>query len=125
MRKKIKLALAASLAALMLTACGNAESGEEVDEALAANATELKIIASNFEFDQAEYRVKKGEPYKIVLENAQGIHGIEIKKTNVRLDNRKKSQIVTFDQAGEYSIVCSISCGPGHLNMKSTLIVEE
>ena len=126
MRKKIKTALAAGLAALMLTACGSADSAEEaVDEAVAANAVELKIVASNFEFDQAEYRVKRGVPYKIVLENEQGIHGIEIKQTGVKLDSRKNSKIVTFDQAGEYTIVCNISCGPGHLNMKSKLIVEE
>lgn len=128
--KKIKLALLGAVIAMALSACGSnedspANSGANVSSAEAANAKEVKLVASNFQFDQPEYHVKKGEPVKFVLELKQGAHGAEIKELGVKLDFNNKVQVVVPNQAGTFEIKCNIPCGPEHYNMKSKLIVEE
>lgn len=125
MKKTAGILLAAVLMMIM-AACGSNNNGnQEVDPDAAANAQEIKLVASNYQFDQTEYRVKKGETYNIVLENQEGVHGIEIKGAKVKLDNANSSHLFTADKAGEYDIICNIPCGPGHASMKAKLIVEE
>ncbi|WP_442601170.1 cupredoxin domain-containing protein [Paenibacillus sp. KN14-4R] len=85
----------------------------------------LKIVASNFQFDQAEYKVKKGEKLKVVFSNKEGLHAIEIKNLNVKLDKENPSQEVTFDKPGEYELHCALMCGVGHDKMISKLVVTE
>ncbi len=109
-----------------LTACGgnNAATNNTSGEAPAGDAKEVKIVASNWEFDQAEYTVAKGENVNFVLENAAGMHGVEIKGLGVKLDNGNPSKSIKVDKAGEYEIICNIPCGQGHIQMKSKLIVQ-
>lgn len=120
--KKTWLLVTAVSIALSLAACGKAE--DKAASASAANAKEMKIQATNFKFDQPEYRVKKGEEIKLTLENKQGVHGLEIKGLGVKLESGKLSQTFKADKAGTYEIVCTLPCGTDHLNMKSKLIVE-
>jgi cytochrome c oxidase subunit II len=84
----------------------------------------LKITATNFEFDQKEYKVKAGTNYKVSFSNKLGKHGVEFKGLNVTLNEGNPVQEITFDKPGTYELHCSIMCGPGHPNMKSVLIVE-
>lgn len=128
--KKIKLAVLGAAIIIALSACGSKEDsaangGANVNSADASNAREVKLAATNFQFDQPEYHVKKGEPVKFVLELQQGAHGAEIKELGVKLDFNKKNQVVVPNQAGTFEIICNIPCGPGHYDMKSKLIVEE
>lgn len=120
MKRMIALIFAASLIAV-LSACGGGGDNSSADE---ANAREIVIKASNYKFDQETYVVKKGEPIKLVMVNEQGNHGIEIKDFKVKVDARK-SQVFTPNKTGEFDILCSIMCGPGHDDMVSKLIVEE
>jgi cytochrome c oxidase subunit 2 len=84
----------------------------------------LKIVATNYQFDQPEYTVKAGETLKVSLTNKEGLHAIEIVGLNVKLDNTNKSTEVKFDKPGTYEIHCILPCGPGHADMKSKLIVQ-
>ncbi|MEK8127477.1 hypothetical protein WMW72_06065 [Paenibacillus filicis] len=84
----------------------------------------LKFVASNFKFDQAEYKVKAGEKLTVSLLNKEGLHAMEIVGTTVKLDNNTKSTEFTFDKPGEYEVHCTLPCGPGHAEMKTKLIVE-
>lgn len=84
----------------------------------------LKITATNYEFDQKEYKVKAGTNYKISFSNNLGNHGVEFKGLDVKLDKDTPVTEVTFDKPGTYELHCSIMCGPGHPNMKSVLIVQ-
>ncbi|WP_281886741.1 cupredoxin domain-containing protein [Paenibacillus sp. YYML68] len=90
----------------------------------AAAGPSLKLAASNFKFDQAEYTIKAGEKVTVSLINKEGLHAVEIKDTNVKLDNNNKSMEYTFDKPGEYEIYCSLPCGTGHADMKAKLIVQ-
>jgi cytochrome c oxidase subunit II len=84
----------------------------------------LKFVASNYKFDQAEYKVKAGEKMTVSLQNKEGLHAMEIVGTSVKLDNNNKSVEFTFDKPGEYEVHCILPCGPGHAEMKTKLIVE-
>jgi cytochrome c oxidase subunit 2 len=89
-----------------------------------ASGQNITLKASNFKYEQAEYKVKKGEPVTITLQNAQGMHGAAIKDFGVDLKKEGESKTFTPDKTGSFPIVCSIMCGAGHADMKATLIVE-
>ncbi|WNR43608.1 cupredoxin domain-containing protein [Paenibacillus roseipurpureus] len=90
----------------------------------AAGGQQVTLKTTNFSFDKTEYRVKKGEPVTITLDNSQGIHGAAIKEFGINLNNENKTVTFTPDKAGSFPINCSVMCGSGHANMKTTLIVE-
>ncbi|KLU53601.1 cytochrome C oxidase subunit II [Paenibacillus sp. FSL P4-0176] len=123
--------LAACMLILVLTACGgvkqSAESGSNGSDADAGvtASEELVIKASNYEFDQPEYHLKKGVPVNIVYKNENGNHGILVPELNLQLDTRNSSKVITPDKVGEFEMSCSVFCGSGHSSMISKIIVEE
>ncbi|TVY09476.1 cupredoxin domain-containing protein [Paenibacillus cremeus] len=130
MKKGIVIAFLICLV-IALSACGKSEAPKASQAAStaagagdAAGTAELKLQAKNFEFDQKEYKVKKGQTVNVALENKEGLHGVEIKGLNVKLDNNTKTASFKADKAGTYDIICTVPCGAGHINMKSKLIVE-
>ncbi|WP_274364424.1 hypothetical protein [Paenibacillus thermotolerans] len=94
-------------------------------EDLEAAANSVTITASNFQFDQEEYKVELGSKKTIRLVNEQGLHGIAIKELGVELQGAKLEQEVTFDKPGTYEIHCIVLCGPGHGDMVAKLTVAE
>ncbi|ANE45026.1 hypothetical protein SY83_00020 [Paenibacillus swuensis] len=118
--KKLLLTLILTIMfSVVVSACGTAKEAEPVPD----NAKEIKIVATNFEFDQQEYRAKKGETVNFVLDSAAGSHGVKINGLDVNL-MMNRNKVVTLTEAGTYEIECSIMCGTGHSQMKSKLIVE-
>lgn len=125
-----KSAMAGSLLlALLLTACGangNGNSGS-ANNAAASNLTadeEIVITATNYSFDQPEYRIKQGVPVKITFVNESGNHGILIPEMKLRLDAKNSSKVVLPEKAGTYEMTCAIMCGSGHSGMTAKIIVE-
>lgn len=94
----------------------------EQDKKEAGNT--IKITASNFQFNEPEYKVKKGETWTLKFSNKDGVHAMEIKGLDVKLDKANTSKEVTFDKPGTYELVCSLMCGAGHADMHSTFVVE-
>ncbi|MGF9698094.1 MULTISPECIES: cytochrome C oxidase subunit II [Paenibacillus] len=130
MMKKTMAWLAACMLILVLAACGggkqSAGSGSSGDTDAGVTASEeLVIKASNYEFDQPEYHLKKGVPVNIVYENVNGNHGILVPELNLRLDTKNSSKVITPDKVGEFEMSCSVFCGSGHSSMISKIIVEE
>ena len=115
-------------AALIATGCGGGGKDDKADASqatgqAAGDAKAITINAKNFEFDQKEIRVKKGETISITLKNTQGNHGLMIEGYDKEI---KADKTVTFtaDKAGEFKFECSIMCGAGHKDMMGKLIVE-
>lgn len=111
---------------LVLAACGANNNAEETGSAVeepSTAASEIVIKASNWEFDQAEYKIKKGEATKISVEAKSGIHGIEIEDLGVKIQTGD-SEVITINDPGTYTFFCNIMCGAGHSKMKSTIVVE-
>lgn len=123
--KKIMMLLLAVSMMIALSACGggNNAANDAEPAADAGNAQQVTLTATNFQFDQAEYKVKAGEAVTLTLDSKDGVHGAEIKGLDVNLGPDKKTQTVT-PKAGTYEIVCSVPCGSGHTDMKASLIVE-
>lgn len=124
--KKLSVLLLSAVLVAALSGCGGGSKDSAAGDngSSGAPAQEITIKAKNFEFDQPEYHVKKGQPVKITLVNDQGNHGIEIKEFKVNLNGSKNSATFTPDKTGTFDIRCSVICGSGHATMASKLIVE-
>ncbi len=116
--------LVACMLILVLAACGSSKDSEASEPEVTASE-QLVIKASNYKFDQPEYRLKKGVPVKIVYENVNGNHGLLVPEFNLRLDTQKSSKVIVPDKVGEFEMSCSVFCGSGHSSMISKIIVEE
>ncbi|NBI28105.1 cupredoxin domain-containing protein [Chengkuizengella marina] len=122
--KKMLILITILAIALTAAACAASEdSSNAAVETSSADAKELKIIASDFAFDQTEYKVAVGEPVNFSIENADGFHAFKIKKLGIEIDQGSSKQF-TINEPGTYEIRCSIQCGSGHNEMVSTLVVE-
>ncbi|MDQ0110984.1 cupredoxin domain-containing protein [Paenibacillus harenae] len=130
MKKWLLFASALCLVAV-LAACGaksdnqesnNAGNGEAVAADSGATGEEVVITASNWEFDQKEYKIKAGEATNITLKSTDGVHGVKIDKVDNIANGQTKT--VTVAEPGTYEMICSVPCGNGHRQMKATLVVE-
>lgn len=131
--RKIMFGSGALLAvALFTAACGGGNGGDSAPSSSAPAASQpaaggethaITLTAKNFEFDQTEIKVKKGETVSITLKNGQGNHAVKIEGYDQEV---KANKTVTFtaDKAGEFKFFCSIMCGAGHNDMVGKLIVE-
>ncbi|GAB6926817.1 hypothetical protein JCM10914A_08000 [Paenibacillus sp. JCM 10914] len=126
MRKGMALLISCMLL-FVLAACGGEEpqGNSGITDTGVAPEAELVIKGTDFEFDQAEYHLKKGVPVQITYENEKGNHGIMIPALGLQLDRKNNTTVVTPDKAGEFEVSCSIMCGAGHSQMISKIIIEE
>lgn len=112
---------------ILLTACG-AGKNEMVQSAPSEEsktvANEVVIKATNWKFDKAEYRIKKGEAVKLTLDSDSGVHSIAFKGLGIKELRSGDSEVVAINEAGTYELFCNTMCGSGHANMKAKLIVE-
>ncbi|SDX80081.1 cupredoxin domain-containing protein [Paenibacillus sp. CF384] len=139
------LAAALLLIAALVSACGNnngnngnGNSNNGENEGKATNETstnaaadpasgptvEIKLEAKDFEYDQQEIRVKKGDHVKITLHSDDAGHGFSIADYNVDIKGDGEGE---FDaaNAGTFEFHCSVMCGSGHRDMVGKLIVDE
>ncbi|MDP5274870.1 cytochrome C oxidase subunit II [Chengkuizengella axinellae] len=107
---------------LVLSGCGEEATSKE-PAASTGEVKEFTIKASNFEFDQKEIKVNKGDTVKITLENTQGLHALEVAGYDVEV---KDGETITFvaSETGEFEYICSIMCGTGHNDMIGSLVVQ-
>jgi cytochrome c oxidase subunit 2 len=88
----------------------------------------IDVIAKRFVFEPAEIDVMVGEKVTLAVRSGDGVHGIEIKKFNVKKEIPRGAAPVmiefTATEAGRFPILCSEYCGNGHDDMKGTLVVK-
>jgi cytochrome c oxidase subunit II len=118
------LFIAASVLGLYLLTFGLPDKPKDESAGLPEGVTLMKVEATNWEFDQQEYHVKKGDKVLIRLQEKSGFHGFKVDALDIDLSKDKPEQQVEFTEAGTFQIYCSIPCGEGHQEMKATLIVE-
>lgn len=115
---------------ILLTACSNNNSDISAsNKGTVANTNitpeeEVIITATNYNFDQKEYRLKKGVPVKIIFENESGNHGILVPELGLQLNSKNSSQVIIPEEAGTFVMTCSVMCGSGHSGMSAKVIVE-
>ncbi|QHT62663.1 cytochrome C oxidase subunit II [Paenibacillus lycopersici] len=130
MKKYLLISMMLAAAIFVLAACGsnanntNNSSSSNVEETGTAAAAKVTIKAKRFEFDQTEYKIKKGEPTEITVVSEDGVHGVEIPDFGDLKLVSGKPKVVTFNDAGTYEFQCDIPCGTGHAKMVSKIVVE-
>lgn len=88
----------------------------------------IQIHMKNWEFTPMTVTVRKGENVQLQLIGDEGIHGFAVPDLglNVRLEAGKTVTVdLDTSVAGTFEGFCSIPCGPGHKEMKVTIIVTE
>ncbi len=95
-----------------------------------ANNGQARVIAINvtdWQFSPSMINVKKGERVQLQLTGGTGIHSFAVPGLglNVRIE---PGQTVTVDlptdAAGTFDASCRIPCGPGHKDMKATIVIS-
>ena len=81
----------------------------------------ITITAKQFEFGTTEIRVKQNEKVKIVVDNLDGMHGINIPALGQKND---KELILDTSKKGVFAFGCNNLCGVGHSSMRGQIIVE-
>ncbi|MFC5401590.1 cupredoxin domain-containing protein [Cohnella soli] len=126
------IALVTCASVVMLSACGSNKNNNNTSPSPVASSSgaagggatkNITITAANWEFDQPEIKVKKGDTINLTLTNKQGVHGIEITDFGVKIKNGETKSF-TVDKAGTFEYHCNIQCGQGHDNMTGNIIVE-
>jgi cytochrome c oxidase subunit 2 len=111
-----------------LSACGSSGSSDSKGAPTAPSSSDggstITITASNFKFEPAEIKVKKGDKVTLKLDSKEGMHGIS--QPDLNIDLKKTGETVTFtaDKTGTFVFACNVMCGAGHPNMKGKIIVE-
>lgn len=121
----------------MLSAHGNdngettGAAAEVIDPPVDADSglNELVIHAYNWGFDFNDYKIRAGEPVKIILIIDEGHHGIRIDGFDLKTGNYRTGEtaefIVQAPEAGEYEIRCNVYCGSGHRSMSDVIRVVD
>lgn len=87
----------------------------------------VTMISMMFAFQPNEIRVRAGQSVTFRISSSDVVHGFQIVGTNSNtmvIPGYVSQFTMTFDEPGEYLIVCNEYCGLGHHSMYGTLIVE-
>lgn len=95
---------------------------EETTSTTESTIKEFTITAVKFGYTPSTITVSKGDTVHIIIDNADGMHGMRISELGISADEE-----VTFvaEAAGTYTWYCNNFCGSGHKDMSGTLVVEE
>lgn len=89
---------------------------------------EVVMIAQMWFFLPNTIEVPVGSEVEFIITSSDVTHGFIIQEMNANFEivpGHVSRQRVTFDEVGEYRIVCHEYCGRGHQNMFGTIIVTE
>lgn len=91
------------------------------------NEYDVVMTLETFSFDPGEIEVPAGAKVNFIMTSKDVVHGMQIIDTNVNAmvmpgHIQKVSQ--TFNEPGEYLILCNEYCGAGHQLMSATVTVE-
>ena len=86
------------------------------------NQVMLKIDAKKWQFYPNIITVKKGQKVKIIINNTDATHGINLPEFNV---SGNDSIEFTAYKTGTFPFLCNNFCGDGHAAMLGKVIVTE
>lgn len=88
---------------------------------------EVNLVARMWGFDPAEIRLPKGSTVTFYVHSKDVIHGMKIRNTTVSMmviPGQVGRATYTFDEPGEYLMVCHEYCGVAHHVMSGKVIIE-
>jgi cytochrome c oxidase subunit 2 len=87
----------------------------------------VDVTAKNFEFQPNVIHLKKGENVAVRLHSTEGTHGFGSRDLGINVTvSEGQTVLVTIptDKAGTFSFRCTVPCGPGHMDMTGTIVIE-
>ncbi len=91
------------------------------------NEYDVVMTLQIFSFTPGEIEVPKGAKVNFIITSKDVIHGIQVVDTNVNamvVPGHVQEISQTFDEPGEYLILCNEYCGSGHQMMSATITVK-
>ncbi|HLS35804.1 MAG TPA: cytochrome c oxidase subunit II [Bacillota bacterium] len=91
------------------------------------NEYDVVMTLQAFSFDPGDIEVPVGSTVNFIMTSKDVVHGIQIIDTNVNamvLPGHIQTISQTFDEPGEYLILCNEYCGTGHQLMSTTITVK-
>lgn len=102
-------------------------SASAADDQASAETRVITVAVTDWSFSPNTIAVKKGEKVQLKFVGGTGIHSFSVPGLgmNIRVE---AGQTVTVDlptdQVGTFDASCRIPCGPGHKDMKATIVVS-
>lgn len=87
----------------------------------------VDVTITDWSFSPATIIVKQGEAVQLRLVGDQGIHSLLVADLglNIRVEPDSVTSVnIPTDTAGTFEGRCGVPCGPGHRDMKFTIVVE-
>ncbi len=122
---------AVALVWIVLSGCASSARFVKIPHNLDTTAVAretVEINARRFSFDPEVIRVRRGTLVTFRVTSKDATHGFRISDFGIDEELTKgatKTIQLYAAEPGEYSIVCNVFCGLGHLGMRGKLIVEE
>lgn len=91
------------------------------------NRYEVVMLASAWQFEPSEIRVPAGAEVTFLATSPDVIHGVHVEDSRVNMmliPGQVSRNTYTFDEPGEYLMVCHEYCGLNHHNMYGRVVVE-
>src|SRR5699024_6818762 len=91
------------------------------------NEYDVVMTLQIFSFTPGEIEVPKGAKVNFIMTSKDVIHGIQVVDTNINamvVPGHVQEISQTFDEPGEYLILCNEYCGSGHQMMSATSTVK-
>lgn len=87
----------------------------------------ITVAITNFAFEPSVIAVKKGERVTLAFRGVEGVHGVAIEGLGINVAVPPGETVTVelpTDVAGTFAFFCSIPCGPGHREMRGTIVIE-
>lgn len=91
------------------------------------NEYEVVMTLQAFSFDPGDIEIPAGSTVHFTMTSKDVIHGIQIPGTNMNAmvtPGHIQRITETFDEPGEYLVICNEYCGAGHQLMATTITVK-
>jgi cytochrome c oxidase subunit 2 len=88
---------------------------------------EVVMLAAAWSFQPSEIRVPAGAEVTFLPTSIDVIHGLHVEESRVNMmliPGQVSRNTYTFDEPGEYLMVCHEYCGLNHHNMYGRVVVE-
>lgn len=92
-----------------------------------ADSRVVDVTVTDWTFSPATITVKQGENVSLRLVGDKGIHSLLVADLglNVRVEPGETPTVkIPTDKTGTFAGRCGVPCGPGHRDMKFTIVVE-
>ncbi|MFO7859495.1 MAG: c-type cytochrome [Ectothiorhodospiraceae bacterium] len=86
------------------------------------------VVAQAFSFNPSTIEVPAGAEVEFRLTSRDVIHGFNVADTTINVEvmpGQVSTLTYTFDEPGEYPLICNQYCGTGHHNMVNTVRVTD